>query len=98
MNLNFVAHADVSGIYVGGGLGLGMQHLSANGSSSTLTSPAIRATVGYQFASWVGGELGYTYITQADNWNNYGNSSSVIYDFAFTGGYTLLSIRQKFNN
>jgi hypothetical protein len=82
-------YADVSGIYVGGGIGYGNQELSQNGEKSTFGTPAFRAFSGYQFANWVGAELGYTYISQGNNWNNLGNPSTTIYDLSFTPGFTL---------
>jgi hypothetical protein len=84
-----LAYADLSGVYVGGGLGYGIQSLTALGNSSTIGTPAIRAIVGYQFADWIGAEAGYTYITQANNWNNLGNPSVTVYDLAFTPGFTI---------
>ncbi len=84
------AFADVTGPYLGGGMGYGMQNLSISGASNTPTgTPTIRAFGGYQFASWVGIELGYTYITQATNWNKLGAASTTIYDFTFTPGFTI---------
>ena len=82
--------ADVTGPYLGGGIGYGLQNLSIYNMSNTPTgTPLIRVFGGYQFASWVGAELGYTYITQATNWNNLGNASTTIYDFSFTPGFTI---------
>lgn len=81
--------ADATGLYVGGGLGYGMQNLSYHGGNSVTGSPALRGFVGYQFASWIDAEMGYTYISQGQNWNNLGNPSSTIYDLVFTPGFTL---------
>ncbi len=82
--------ADVTGPYVGGGIGYGMQNLSYNGATNTPNgTPTIRAFGGYQFASWVGAEFGYTYISQANNWNNLGQASTTIYDLSFTPGFTI---------
>ncbi len=81
--------ADISGIYVGGGLGYGMQSLSLDGASTTTGTPTLRTFVGYQFADWVGAELGYTYITQSGNWMNAGNPSTTVYDLAFTPGIVI---------
>jgi hypothetical protein len=84
------AFADVTGPYLGGGIGYGMQNLSINDLNNTPTgTPSIRAFAGYQFASWVGAELGYTYITQTSDWNKLGAVSSTIYDFSFTPGFTI---------
>jgi len=83
------ARADVSGIYLGGGVGYGNQELSQNGQKSTFGTPAIRLFTGYQFAQWVGAEFGYTYISQGDNTNGVGNPSTTVYDLSFTPGFTL---------
>ena len=83
------AVADVSGFYVGGGLGYGMQNNSYMGSNTSSGTPALRAQVGYQFADWIDAELGWNYLTQTPNSNNLGNVSSTIYDFSFTPGFTL---------
>lgn len=81
--------ADTSGFYVGGGLGYGSQQNNYMGQSNTDGTPALRAQIGYQFADWIDGELGWNYITQGQNWNNLGNTSTTIYDFSFTPGFTL---------
>lgn len=75
-----------TGFYVGGGLGYAMQNLTADGSSSVQTSTGVRAFAGYQMFSFLGAEAGYTYLSQADNWNNLGNPSTTIYDIAITPG------------
>lgn len=84
-----IAFADVSGLYLGGGLGYGYQNLSTAGTNASFGTPSIRLIGGYQFANWVGVELGYTYISQANNWNEIGAPSTTIYDLAFTPGFTL---------
>ena len=84
-----LTYADLSGLYLGGGIGYGMQSLSALGNSGTPGTPAVRAFFGYQFADWIGAEAGYTYISQASNWNNLGNPSATIYDLSFTPGFTI---------
>jgi hypothetical protein len=83
------SYADISGWYVGGGLGAGFQNQSYQAQEQSNLSPALRAHVGYQFAGWVDAELGWNYITQSDTQANLGNSSSTIYDFAFLPGFTL---------
>ena len=87
--LSLTSIADTSGIYIGGGLGYGLQKQDYLGTSSSVGSPALRAQVGYQFADWIDVELGWNYLTQGSNWNNLGNPSSTIYDLAFTPGFTL---------
>jgi hypothetical protein len=89
LSISGFAFADLSGLFVGGGLGYGMQSISAYGNSSTPGTPAIKAFVGYQMADWIGAEAGYTYITQAGNWNNLGDPSSTVYDIAFTPGFSI---------
>ncbi|MCC2625097.1 MAG: hypothetical protein K0R14_970 [Burkholderiales bacterium] len=84
-----LAFADLTGLFVGGGLGYGMQGISAYGNSSTPGTPALKGFVGYQMADWVGAEAGYTYISQSGNWNGLGNPSSTIYDIAFTPGFSI---------
>ena len=63
-----------TGLYVGGGLGYAMQDLTSEGSSSIQTSTGVRAFAGYQMFSFLGAEAGYTYLSQAGNWNNLGNN------------------------
>lgn len=82
---------DYNGFYVGGGIGYGIQNLSFNNSNSSSGSPSIRLMAGYEFASWIDGELGYTYISQSSNFNNLGIPSTTIYDLSFTPGITLPS-------
>lgn len=77
------------GVYIGGGIGYGIQDASYLGTANTSGTPAMRAQVGYQLADWMGAELGWNYITQAQNWNNLGNQSSTIYDLSFLPGFTL---------
>jgi hypothetical protein len=72
----------VNGVYIGGGIGSGMQELTMNSNKAYDNTPAVRAFVGYQFISFIGAELGYTYITQGQNFNNYGNPSTTIYDLS----------------
>ncbi len=83
------AFADVSGFYVGGGLGYGMQTLGLSNSNTTVSSPALRAQIGYQFADWIDAEFGWNYVTQGSNWNNLGSPSSTIWDLSFTPGFTI---------
>ena len=80
--------ADATGIYLGGGIGYGMQNLVALG-TTTQGTPALRGFAGYQFASWMDVELGYTYIAQGPNWNNLGTPSTTVYDLAFTPGFSI---------
>lgn len=87
--LSFSALADVSGIYLGGGIGYGSQKNDYSSLSTTNGTPALRLQVGYQFASWIDAELGWNYITQTGNWQNFGNTSSTIYDLSFTPGFTI---------
>ncbi|HLX54321.1 MAG TPA: outer membrane beta-barrel protein, partial [Aquella sp.] len=89
LSISSCAFADLSGLFVGGGLGYGTQSVSAFGSSTTLGTPSIKAFVGYQMADWIGAEAGYTYITQASNWNNLGAPSTTVYDLAFTPGFPI---------
>ena len=84
-----LSFADLSGLYLGGGLGYGMQSLVALGNSSTAGTPAIKGFIGYQFMDWLGAEAGYTYISQAANWNNLGNPSVAIYDLAILPGFSI---------
>ncbi|MFN8769306.1 MAG: outer membrane beta-barrel protein [Neisseriaceae bacterium] len=84
-----LAFADASGIYLGGGVGYGSQDLSISGTSASFGTPAFRVVTGYQFASWLDAEVGYTYISQANNWNNLGSPSTTVYDLAFLPGFTL---------
>ena len=79
-------YAETNGLYVGGGAGYGSQELSAYGSSTSLSSIALRAIIGYQLFSFIGAEVGYTYINPASNWNNLGAPSSTIYDIAILPG------------
>lgn len=82
--------ADASGVYLGGGLGYGMQTLSyINNTSSVQASPAMRLQVGYQFADWIDAEFGWNYLTQGGSWQNLAPASSTIYDLSFTPGFTL---------
>lgn len=83
------AFADLTGVYVGGGLGYGLQSTSLGGSSANPGTPAIRAFVGYQIADWMGVEGGYTYITQASDVSNIGAPSTTVYDLAFTPGFSI---------
>lgn len=83
------AFADLTGVYVGGGLGYGMQSMSLNGSSNNPGTPTTKLFVGYQMADWIGAEAGYTYISQADNWQGVGAPSTTVYDLAFTPGFTI---------
>lgn len=83
------SYAQVSGIYLGGGLGYGVQKQDYMSNSNTNGTPALRAQVGYQFADWIDAELGWNYISQSPTYNDLGNSSSTIYDFAFLPGFTL---------
>lgn len=92
--INLSARADITGIYLGGGLGFGIQELNyslVNHSTQNTTSntPAMRTFMGYQFADWIGTELGYNYLTQNDNWDNLGRVSSTIYDLSFTPGFVI---------
>ena len=84
-----VAFADATGIYLGGGIGYGAQNLITSGTTYNAGTPSIRAIVGYQFASWIGAEMGYTYLTQGQNLDGIGAPSSTIYDLAFTPGFSL---------
>lgn len=81
--------ADVSGFYLGGGLGYGMQKQDYQNNSNSDGSLGIRLQLGYQFADWIDAELGYNYITEGSNWNNLGSPSSSIYDLSVTPGFTL---------
>lgn len=83
------AFADASGFYLGGGLGYGSQDLSLYGNNASFGTPSVRAFAGYQLTSWIGAEVGYTYISQANNWNNLGAPSTTIYDLSFTPGISL---------
>lgn len=83
------AFADTTGLYVGGGAGYGMQSLSISNATTITGTPTLRGFVGYQLASWMDAEAGYTYISQATNWNNLGTPSTTIYDLAFLPGVTL---------
>ncbi|MCC2644358.1 MAG: hypothetical protein K0R49_399 [Burkholderiales bacterium] len=89
LSTSSLAFADLSGLYAGGGLGYGMQGISAYGNSSNAGSPAIKAFAGYQLTDWIGAEAGYTYITQASNWNNLGAPSTTVYDIAATPGFSI---------
>lgn len=89
LSMGSFAFADLSGLFVGGGLGYGMQSISGYGNDSTPGSPALKAFVGYQMADWIGAEAGYTYISQASNWNNLGAPSTTVYDLAFTPGFSI---------
>lgn len=86
LTISGVAFADDTGLYVGGGLGYGMQNLSIGGSATTSSSPSVRGIVGYQLGNFIGAEAGYTYITQAGSWNSLGSPSTTVYDLAFTPG------------
>lgn len=81
--------ASTTGLYLGGGLGYGMQDLTMNGGASVQASPTIRGFVGYQFASFLGAEAGYTYISQGQSWNNLGPASTTVYDLAITPGFEI---------
>ncbi len=81
--------ADVSGWYLGGGIGAGWQLQNYQSQEQSNLSPALRAQFGYQLAGWISAELGWNYITQSNTQANLGNSSSTIYDFAFLPGFTL---------
>lgn len=83
------AFADLTGVYLGGGLGYGTQNVSYLGSTSNPGTPTLKAFVGYQMADWIGAEAGYTYITQASSWNNIGAPSTTVYDLAFTPGFSI---------
>lgn len=83
------SQAETTGFYLGGGLGYGRQELSFKDTSNTQGTPTIKVFGGYQLADWIGAELGYTYITQGQNWNNLGKSSTTIYDIAFTPGLSM---------
>ena len=83
------ACADSTGLYLGGGLGYGMQSLTSAGTTGTQSSTVFRAFVGYQMFSFLGAEAGYTYFTQGSNWNNLGNPSSTVYDVAITPGLSI---------
>ena len=84
-----VSFADTTGVYFGGGAGYGVQNISLANTNGVTTSPTLRGFLGYQFASWIGVETGYTYISQSTNWNNLGNPSTTIYDLVFMPGYTI---------
>jgi hypothetical protein len=86
---NSYCFADLSGFFVGGGVGYGIQAIAVNGTSQNPGTPAVKAFIGYQMADWIGIEAGYTYITQADSVNNLGTPSTTIYDLAFTPGFTI---------
>lgn len=86
-NLN-VCYAE-TGIYIGGGIGSGMQELSTNNNKGFSNTPAIRLFSGYQFISWFGAEIGYNYITQGSDFNNYGSPSTTVYDISFLPGLPL---------
>ena len=81
--------ADTTGIYLGGGIGYGSQNLSTTGAVYNTGTPSLRAIVGYQFANWIGAEMGYTYITQGNNVGGIGAPSTTVYDLAFTPGFSL---------
>lgn len=83
------AFGDLSGFFVGGGVGYGLQGVAVNGSSENPGTPALKIFVGYQMADWIGAEAGYTYITQANNFNNLGAPSTTVYDIAFTPGFSI---------
>jgi len=89
LSISSCAFADLSGLYLGGGLGYGMQNIAANGSSENPGSPTLKGFVGYQLMDWIGAEAGYTYITQANNWNNLGGPSTTIYDLALLPGFSI---------
>lgn len=103
VNVNKI-YANSLGPYLGLGLGYGMQNLSTINQSQVYggkyyTSPAARLMLGYQFATWFGGELAYTYIFRpanmcvsldAKNPSCISTSSSII-DLAFTPGYNIPS-------
>lgn len=78
--------ASSTGLYLGGGLGYGMQNLSSMGNSSVQTSAAVRAFIGYQIFSFLDAEAGYTYISDGSNWNNLGSPSATIYDLSVEPG------------
>jgi hypothetical protein len=82
------SYAD-SGLFIGGGIGYGMQTNNFLNNSNTVGSPALRFQLGYQLADWLGAEVAWNYITQGSNWNNLGQPSSTIYDLAFTPGFTI---------
>ncbi len=81
--------ADNTGIYLGGGIGYGSQYLTTNGINTTTGTPSLRAFTGFQFADWIDAEMGYTYITQGQTWNNIGAPSATIYDISFTPGFSI---------
>ena len=66
-----------------------MQDITAYGNNGVTGSPTLKAFVGYQMADWIGAEAGYTYISQASNWNNLGAPSTTVYDLAFTPGFSI---------
>jgi hypothetical protein len=78
-----------NGLYLGGGIGSGMQELNANSINGFSNTPAIRIFTGYQFISWFGAEVAYNYINQGSDFNNYGSPSTTIYDLSFTPGLPL---------
>jgi hypothetical protein len=83
------AFADLSGIYVGGGLGYGLQTMSLDGVSNNPGTPTVRAFAGYQLFDWIGVEAGYTYITQSNNLSTVGPVSTTVYDLAFLPGFSI---------
>jgi|GEM_PF-1809106 len=83
------ADTGVSGFYLGGGLGYGIQKQDYQNSSTSDGSLGLRIQLGYQFADWIGAELGYNYITEGSNWNNLGSPSSSIYDLGVTPGFII---------
>ena len=68
--------ASSTGLYLGGGLGYGIQNLSSMGNSSTQTSMAARAFIGYQIFSFLDTEAGYTYLSGGNSWSNFGSCSA----------------------
>lgn len=83
------AFASATGIYLGGGIGYGSQYLTTNGIDTTTGTPSLRAIAGFQLADWMGVEMGYTYITQGENWNTIGAPSTTVYDLSFTPGFSI---------
>ena len=88
LSCSTIAFAD-TGFYVGGGLGDGIQQQSFSSLNNTQNTLAGRAFAGFQLTNWIGGELGYNYISSGSDWNNLGAPSVTIFDASITPGISL---------
>lgn len=88
MGVPLNAVADLSGFYLGSGIGYGVQALSYEGSNKNQATPSFRIHGGYQIANWMSFELGWNYLTQGNNWNSISNVSTTVYDLSMISGYT----------